>query len=150
MRVKDIPWEKLKYIGRGTRTVVFGYRHYAIKVGYITPSDIRKYRQGVAAGYSPPLYDYAFDIRPPRHICDQLKQHTEFADQYISDGMANVMVVARAQPAITNKTLDCDLDEIDTLVDRLQEELRQKGIRWGDDHSGNIGYYRNRLVVLDW
>lgn len=156
-----IDYSKLRFVGMGTYCLVLTDGTYAIKIGAISHKSIRAMDFAYNQGFSVPVYFYRKSYKLSRKLLDVIynsklysfgKESTRSPDYYVDNGYADIAIVGCAEPLADHETYDyADESDYMILAGRLQREYEYKtGKYWYDAHDGNLGYYKDALVILDF
>lgn len=164
MQYNEIDWKSLSQIGAGSYNVVFRNNRYAVKIGNVTEDDaeslarLSKYNLGI------PVYGYWSSVIIPEWFIEKFRRVRSYNqsnsfDYYLNhENKANVLIVARAKPAVPHKDWETfrnlpDSDpkakKVSADIKELYDNVRDSGFYWSDNHEGNFGYWRGKPVVLD-
>lgn len=164
----EIDWKSIKPIGAGGYNAVFRNNRYAVKIGSVTDGDAMHLSELAQSGIGIPVYGYWKNLVIPQWFVTKWKRIRSYAREesftsYLDFGFddvyrANVLIVARAKPAVNHKDWKHYAEKYDTdrRYIRIKEDqnnlykaVREAGSYWTDDHAGNFGYWRGKPVVLD-
>lgn len=149
--VGHINWNGFEALGDGTFGTVFcktssTRTRYAIKVGRIARTEVDGLRRAHEKGLAVPIYTFFQRVavgRLPGHIYDALD-----GEHIHSDDTVDILIMGRATPINKHRNAR-RRGFVRRNRDKLEDRAWQEGIYWPDSHSGNVGIYRGKAVILD-
>lgn len=135
------------YSGKGANGVVFVRDNIAVRVGELGRGEEKGRRAAAEAGIGPKVFGIFRDVHHRRLPKNMLSVLAQYNRDY---GLVDVLIQERAIPARTKyPTNDFYSRESFRGYRALRKRLEAAGLEWDDDHTGNLGYIKNKAVVLD-
>lgn len=169
MKFEEIEWNTLRPVGGGAYGVVLVNRRYAVKLGKIKAYQIDELYELSRKGFAVPVYAYWEEVKIPADLVNTFDSIPSYGrrtpityylrrqDWETKAYIADVMVMARATPAIAHKGWNSkkhdwgnpEYDKLEARKSELNKAIRAAGLYWGDSHIGNFGFFGSKPVVLD-
>jgi hypothetical protein len=146
----EIDWTQLEYLANGSWGTVFvkdttnTRNRYAVKVGRIHALEVEGLRQAHAAGLGVPVYAFLEGVRTDS-LPESVRSHLPYQSR--DDWTVSILILGRAKPL--REYYSRQWERWDNIVDALARRAYSAGLDWPDDHSGNVGRYRGKWVILD-
>lgn len=156
MKIADIKWAEAVFIDAGSSGRVFRVGPgVVVKIaGWLNVEDPNMQRTLAKQNYAVPVIDFVQECRTvPRHIAKEVRRcfiHDLGSTKDWHQCECSAPISVLMMPEVTRASDHVPREEIVTFMGFIETFMAENYDRGWDAHSGNVGWYQDHIVALDF